>query len=425
MLSTPSGSRDSWLERVSETATALAATRASECPDGKPKPSEVEIRYFDPSYGRAGMQAAGLSKYKVPAVLVGMVAVVLAISLTTFLALEQLPLRGIHQLTQHVIGLSSSLGSAVPSIGTEPTARLVVRPRPGAVSSGPTPLGLAVEGRAEGAVVVIAGLPPDVELSVGDMVASDKWQILVAQLGSAWIAPPETFAGSIDLIAELHLSDGKIADRMAIRVEWVSPPEPLPAQHETALEEAPPAVALASRSAKADRAESLSERPLLPSPAQEQPAREERPDSEVSSAVTPGPPDREEIAARPSAPAHSLPILKHEEIAANPPISKPPVQDQFDQEKVTLLLNRGKNLIASGDLAAARIVLRRAVDANNAEAALALAATYDPFVFRELKVYGFTPDAAMARVWYEKATDLGSPTAARRLEMLTQGTGTR
>jgi TPR repeat protein len=70
-------------------------------------------------------------------------------------------------------------------------------------------------------------------------------------------------------------------------------------------------------------------------------------------------------------------------------------------------------------------VLRKAADANNPEAALALAATYDPFVLRELKVYGFTPDAAMARVWYEKARDLGSPAAPRRLEMLTQGTGTR
>lgn len=423
MLSTPIESRDFWLERVSETATALAATRASECPDGKPKPSEVEIRYFDPSYGRAGMQAAGLSKYKVPAVLVGMVAVVLAISLTAFLALEQSPLRGIHQLTQHVIGLSSSLGSAVPSIGTEPTARLVVRPRPGAVSSGPTPLGLAVEGRAEGAVVVIAGLPPDVELSVGDMVASDKGQISVAELGSAWIAPPENFAGSIDLIAELHLSDGKIADRVALRVEWVSPPAPPPAQHENALKEAPPAVALASATAEADRAESLSERPLLPFPAQVQPDRQERPDSEVSSAVTPSPPDQEKIAARPpSAPAPSLPQLEHQEIAASPPISRPPAQDQFDQKEITVFLNRGKNLIASGDLAAARIVLRRAVDANNAEAALALAATYDPFVLRELKVYGFTGDAAMARTWYEKAAELGSSVAPRRLEILTRAT---
>ena len=356
-----------------------------------------------------------------------MVAVVLAISLIAFVAIGQLPLRGMwHQLTQHAIRLSSSLGSAVPSIRTEPSARLVARPRQGIVSRGPTPLGLAVEGRAEGAVVVIAGLRPDMELSAGDMVASDKWQISMAELGSAWIAPPENFAGSIDLVAELHLSDGEIADRVAIQFEWVSPLAPPPAQHEIVLEEAPPAVALASASAKVDRAESLSERPLLPSPAEEQPDGRGRPDSEVSSAVTPSPPDREEIAARPpSAPMPSLPQLEHEEIAASPPISRPPAEDQFDQKEITVLLNRGKNLMASGDLAAARIVLRRAVDANNAEAALALAATYDPLVLRELKVYGFTGDAAIARIWYEKATKLGSSVAPRRLEILANGTGAR
>jgi hypothetical protein len=424
MLTTPIESRDFGPERASDAATALAATRASECPDGNPKPSEVEVRYFDPSDGRAGMQTSGLSKYKVPAVLVGMVAVVLAISLTAFLTLEQSPLRGIwHQLTQHTIGLSSSLGSVVPSIGTQPTARLVARPRQGAVSRGPTPLGLAVEGRAEDAVVVVAGLASDMELSAGNTVASDKWQISVAQLGNAWIAPPENFSGSIDLIAELHLSDGKIADRMAIRVEWVSPPAPPPAQHETALEEAPPAVALASAPAIVDRRESLLERPLLPSPAQKQPDREERRDSEVSSAVTPSSPDREEIAAHlPPAPAPSLPQLEHQEIAASPLISRPPARDQFDQKEISVLLNRGKNLMASGDLAAARIVLRRAVDANSAEAALALAATYDPFVLRELKVYGFTGDAAMARTWYAKAAELGSSMAPRRLEILSRGT---
>jgi TPR repeat protein len=77
--------------------------------------------------------------------------------------------------------------------------------------------------------------------------------------------------------------------------------------------------------------------------------------------------------------------------------------------------------MASGDLPAARIALRRAVDANNAEAALALAATYDPFILRELKVYGFTGDAAMARTWYAKAAELGSSVALRRLERLAEG----
>jgi TPR repeat protein len=110
-------------------------------------------------------------------------------------------------------------------------------------------------------------------------------------------------------------------------------------------------------------------------------------------------------------------------VPVDPPA--PALQRQLDGQEIMVLLKRGKDLIATGDLAAARLALRRAADANNAEAALALGATYDPFVLRELKVYGFTPDAAMARVWYEKARDLGSPAAPRRLEMLTQGTGTR
>ena len=90
-----------------------------------------------------------------------------------------------------------------------------------------------------------------------------------------------------------------------------------------------------------------------------------------------------------------------------------------------MLLKRGKNLIASGDLVAARIVLGRAAGANNAEAALALAATYDPFVLQELKVYGLTGDAAIARTWYEKAAELGSSVAPRRLEILIRGSDGR
>jgi TPR repeat protein len=66
-------------------------------------------------------------------------------------------------------------------------------------------------------------------------------------------------------------------------------------------------------------------------------------------------------------------------------------------------------------------VLQRAADANDIEAILALAATYDPYVLRELKVYSFAADAGMARTWYEKARQLGSSAALRRLDMLTSG----
>jgi TPR repeat protein len=132
---------------------------------------------------------------------------------------------------------------------------------------------------------------------------------------------------------------------------------------------------------------------------------------------------REKAVVRPMFPTAQKQVDREQPVAGS---SLPAfAQRQLDGEEVTVLLKRGKDLIADGDIAAARLILKRAADANNAEAALALAATYDPFVLRELKVYGFTPDAAMARVWYEKATELGSPAAPRRLEMLTQGSGAR
>jgi TPR repeat protein len=109
------------------------------------------------------------------------------------------------------------------------------------------------------------------------------------------------------------------------------------------------------------------------------------------------------------------------EITVIAPLPPAAAKRQVDHEEITILLKRGKDLIASGDLAAARLVLQRAANANDAEAALALGATYDPFVLRELKVYGLTADSGMARIWYEKAKEYGSEAATRRLEILAKG----
>jgi hypothetical protein len=90
----------------------------------------------------------------------------------------------------------------------------------------------------------------------------------------------------------------------------------------------------------------------------------------------------------------------------------------LDPDEIAALLKRGDELIASGDLGAARLVLRRAAEAGNARAALALAGTYDPIVLEKRAVHGFVPDIAMARSWYEKAKQFGSVDAPQRLEML-------
>ncbi len=86
-----------------------------------------------------------------------------------------------------------------------------------------------------------------------------------------------------------------------------------------------------------------------------------------------------------------------------------------------MLVKRGQDFIANGDLGAARLVLRRAADGGDAQAALLLGSTYDPATFKHFKVIGLTPDPAQARAWYRRAVDLGSAEAVSRLEPLAPG----
>jgi hypothetical protein len=99
----------------------------------------------------------------------------------------------------------------------------------------------------------------------------------------------------------------------------------------------------------------------------------------------------------------------------NPPA---PAVRRLDAEEIAALIKRGEEFVANGDLAAARLMLQRAAEAQDARAALALAATYDPSVLAQLGIRGPAGDAAMARAWYEKAKEFGSDEASRRLELL-------
>jgi hypothetical protein len=90
----------------------------------------------------------------------------------------------------------------------------------------------------------------------------------------------------------------------------------------------------------------------------------------------------------------------------------------LDPGELATALSRGTALIGSGDFAAARLVLRRAAEAEDARAAMMLAGTYDPTVLDKLGVHGVVPDLAMARSWYEKARQFGASEAASQLELL-------
>jgi TPR repeat protein len=74
-----------------------------------------------------------------------------------------------------------------------------------------------------------------------------------------------------------------------------------------------------------------------------------------------------------------------------------------------MLLRLGKDVFINGDVASARLLLRRAAAAGNAEAAFVLGTTFDPLVVRRMGIIGgMEPDIARARQWYERAAELGS-----------------
>jgi hypothetical protein len=95
-----------------------------------------------------------------------------------------------------------------------------------------------------------------------------------------------------------------------------------------------------------------------------------------------------------------------------------PTTKTANLQDVKLLIDRGWQFFEAGDLIAARILLLRAVIAGDAEAAVALGATYDPVVFADRGVRGDVADLDKARSWYERAKEMGSPEGPRRLEML-------
>jgi TPR repeat protein len=93
---------------------------------------------------------------------------------------------------------------------------------------------------------------------------------------------------------------------------------------------------------------------------------------------------------------------------------------QLNLEQIALLCKRGEELLAVGDIAAARLPLRRAAEAGDARSALMLARTYDPALLEKLGAYGLAPDVALARLWYQRANELGAAEASERLQMLAQ-----
>jgi hypothetical protein len=141
-------------------------------------------------------------------------------------------------------------------------------------------------------------------------------------------------------------------------------------------------------------------------------------------------------------------------VASVAPVALPvaAITNATPPEETAKALRRGLQLLAQGQITEARQLAQSQITETrqllqrwgleNATAALALGMSYDPIELEQLRSFGSAPmgdavkyapvtaspsvvpdsfaDIAKARTWYQKAKDLGSIEAERRLERLSR-----
>jgi hypothetical protein len=227
-------------------------------------------------------------------------------------------------------------------------------------------LGISLYGASGSELALLSGLVSGTRLSVGGPVGDSGWRLPARDLMSALAYAPKDFVGVMNAAIDLRLPNDRLLDSRVMRLEWVPRRPPGP--------------------------QVLARRPELDDP---------RAGTRPEFRPEPRPEPKPEPEHRPE-----------------PAPEGKAVQPVIDPQEVVALLKRGQDYLQNGDIVSARLMLRRAANAGDPQAALLLGATFDPIVLRDLGVLGFTPDPGQARTWYQRAADAGLPEAARRLERL-------
>jgi hypothetical protein len=319
------------------------------------EPDLIELPSFPQSRRSIGI----VTKYAMAVAGAAVVALIYAVTFPTSQApVEESALSP--QTTWQRLRSSLFLASA-----PRPAPTLIVRNNSGYIDE-PLQLGVSVDAAAPGMTVMIKSMPAGARLTAGRRVGADEWRVPAQDISHTAIIPPTDFVGEMNLSAELYTADGATLVTTFVRLTWAS------VQSDSA------AAVVATRTMAAPPA-----------------------------AVAPAPPQPQAMAP-PSQPAAA---------ADTPQARAEPVQELSPNE-VAALVRRAQELLASGDLQAARVLLKRAADAQNARAALLLAKTFDPITLRQLSTADPGPDLAQARNWYQRAKEWGAPEAQRQLDAL-------
>lgn len=121
------------------------------------------------------------------------------------------------------------------------------------------------------------------------------------------------------------------------------------------------------------------------------------------------------VAAAP-APAASLSSRPGDTEAST--TAQPVTKAQLPAAEIDALLGQGDDAFRRGDLASARLLYRRAYDANDGRGALGIGASYDPVFLRRYHLWTQYASPEEARIWYLRAHDLGAKDAQNRLKRL-------
>lgn len=137
--------------------------------------------------------------------------------------------------------------------------------------------------------------------------------------------------------------------------------------------------------------------------------------ADMQALSAPATPSREAIAT-----AYQTALQAQEQTQPAPaPVAAPPAPPApaktLDADTLAALMARAKSLLGVGDIVAARLLLERAANAQDAMAAFLLAQSYDPAVLGTSDSRRIAADATAARDWYQKAASLGSAEARQRL----------
>jgi len=217
------------------------------------------------------------------------------------------------------------------------------------------------------AMVLIRGLPSTIALSQGRLFESGIWGIPVTEVDDLRIASPTGAIGRTDFSVSVVTFAGDILAEAKSSLVIVAP--------EPAKQAAAPPPRSSVETTETTTA-------YVAPAAVEQPA--------------------------PTQPKPTPPLVK-----------APPTGEALD--RVLLFMQKGDENLKVGNLNVARLFYTRAANEGWPEAALALAATYDPVELARMKIAGgIRPDPELARKWYEKAIQMGSKLAETRLQRLSQ-----